>query len=896
MVEIMKILALMLSGSVILPLSGMNIDNFRSQDGFPLIIPAVQKCQKTNESFSLPATLSVSAPDSLKLQLLEKTFSERFGGKLVRSKDGNVRFILTGKEVPANDEGYTLAINKNGITVSARKINGLFYGMQTLRWMIRNAEDKTLPGCRIEDFPDLKMRGVLLELNYLHPDKVDKLCEAIGIFALLKYNTFLTDFGDNFPLKDNPYTKRKFTLSVSDIQKIKKACEDNHVEIIPYIQAVSHAMWMTRHPEFETKISEGKPVRPWNSAYCLSKPLPAKLMKDYLAEVIALLKPRYFDINLDEVDRCPFRVCPECKKHDPVELFGNHVKMLQDFMLERGVIPMVAHDQFDCVNPFVNSKVREVLKKLDRRTVIIIWDYKVYPNEKPYEYFNSLGFPTVYMSFTAALENTRNLPCLAAKQGNLGCILTYWCSLPATFEWRLSSRVSSYAGTIYGASTAWNASGKRLNQCSYDSIFEMKRLIEPKKVVDYENSQGVEIPLNRVVNARLGQNPFFPLLDAAGISELKRELASGKERFHLVTDRSNYFGIVLSGGEKDSFPADSAEIPVGRTAKGFSFLMTAAPFNDFLLRANAKPWIGELKVNYENRKSVSIRIYYRITLNTWNAQCGGYNMRIVNRGTDLRGAAYNFYAFDWKNPFPSAKVKSISFSSKKQSGIMPGLFAISALSAGTGGEAAMTDAEIVKLVPAAETAREEPKLYPLVDFDPKNPRNLDCNGTTWGRFIFRPKFKVTDTPPDAPFKGKMLAITVPPLKEDKAWGRVVVDIPIEAHKNFETVLFAVRCSNPEWIWRSDTYLRNLGKQTGKANVLFGFGTMIPMDNGFYTFAIPRAAFRGRERGGVDVSGRMALRIGFFVKNRGAMTIDLDQVFLSPDKLPWIREFRTKAVK
>ncbi|MDD5728878.1 MAG: beta-N-acetylhexosaminidase, partial [Victivallales bacterium] len=702
-----KTFALVLSGLSIFPLSGMNIDNFRLQDGFPLIIPAVQKCQKDSESFTLPATLSVNAPDSLKLQFLEKTFSERFGGKLVRSKDGNVRFILTDNGVPDNDEGYMLAINNNGITVSARKINGLFYGMQTLRRMIRNAEDKTLPGCRIEDFPDLKMRGALFELDNIPPAKVDQLCKAIGIFALLKYNTLLIDFADNFPLKGNPYSKRKFTFSVSDIQKIKKACEDNHIEIIPNIQAVTHTYWMTKHPEFESKISEGKPVRPWNSAYCLSKPLPVKLMKDYLSEVVALLKPRYFGLGFDELDQCPFQVCEKCKKQDPVELFGNHAKMLQDFLLERGVIPMIAHDQFDIDNPVVNSKVRGALKKFDRRAVVIIWDYKVYPNEKPYEYFSGQGFKTVYMSFSTALENTRNLPCLAAKQGNLGCILTYWCSLPATLEWHSRNNIHAYAGTVYAASAAWNVSAKPLVKCAYDPIFEMKRLIEPEKIAAFGNSQGLEIPLNHAVNARLGRNRFFPLLDAAKISELKKELASGKERFHLIADRNNYFGIVLSGGGKDSFPSGSVEIPVSRTAEGFSLLMTAAPFNDFLLRANAKPLIGELKVNYENRKSISIPIYYRITLNTWNAECGGYNMRIVNRGTDLNGVAYNFYALDWKNPFPSAKVKSITFSTKKQEGIIPGLFAVSAFGAGTGGEAVISDAEIAQRIPAAEPDRQE---------------------------------------------------------------------------------------------------------------------------------------------------------------------------------------------
>ncbi|MDD5727284.1 MAG: glycoside hydrolase family 20 zincin-like fold domain-containing protein [Victivallales bacterium] len=869
----------------------MNMDNWE-KDGFPIIIPKVKQCVRTDERFPLPKTLSVSAPDELSLKGLEETLSDRAGGKIVRSKEGVVRFLLTEKNVPENKEGYTLEVSRNGVTIAARALAGLNRGLQSLRWIIRNTRGTELKGCKITDFPDLEIRAVFFEINYLPPEKVDALCRAIDIYAQLKYNTLLIDFGDNFPLKGNPYSLRKTTFSLADIQKIQAACKANSMEIIPFIQAVTHTLWMTRHPEFKEKISEGKPGSAWLNSYCLSKPLPEKLMKQYLAEVTEILKPRYFHIALDELNSCPFQVCPECKKKNPVELFGNHAKMLQDFLLERGVIPIIAHDQFDAEAPWwAGSKVREALKKFDRRVIVNIWDYNIYPNEKSCEYFNRLGFKVFYMSYSKRLENTRNLPLVCARTKGLGCVLTWWLSLAPTLEWRLPYDINAYASVIIGANDSWNVSDEPILKRTYDPIFEVKRLVERKKALDYENLNGVEIPLNRAVNTRLGKNPEFPLLDAAEISELKKELAAEKAHFHLIADQENYFGIVLKGDDKDPFPAGSVEIPVGRTVGGLSFLMAAAPFNDFLVPYRSKLLIGELRINYENRKSVLVQVRCGNTLNTWNAECGGYNTRIVNRGTDLRGAVYSFYALDWKNPFPSRKIKSIMFSTKKSYGVAPGLFAISAFGAGTGGEAAMSDAEIAKLVPAGKTAKTDMKLCPVADFEPGQRRDLVFRGTTYGRFIFRPRFKVIDNPPDAPSKGRMLSITVPPLAENRAWGRVVVDIPLGTHKDFKTVLFDMRCSHPEWIWRGDVYLHNLG--TGKANALLSFNP-IPKDNGFYTIAIPREAFRGREGGGADFSGKVFLRIGFFVENPQAMTIDLDRVSVSEELLPWIRELRIGA--
>ncbi len=869
----------------------MNMDNLQ-KDGYPVIIPAVKNLVRTEEKFSLPETLAVSAPEGVDLGGLEQTFFRRFGGKAVRSNGGQLRFILTEENVPENKEAYTLEVGRSGVTVRARSLQGLHQGMQSLRWMIRNAEKRELKGCRITDFPDLAIRGVFLELNSLPPEKVDKLCEAIGIYSQLKYNTLLIDFGDNFPLKNNPYTLRKFTLSLSDIQKIQAACRKNHMEIIPFIQAITHAFWMTRHPEFEQKISEGKPSRPWASSYCLSKPLPKKLMEQYLADVTDILKPRYFHLAMDELDGCPFQVCEECRKHDPVELFGNHAKMLQDFLLARGVTPIIAHDQFDPEAPWWNSKVRDALKMFDRQVIVNIWDYAVHPNEKSHEYFNRMGFKVLHMSWSDRLENTRSLPRLAARTGSLGCILTWWLSLSPTLEWREGASVNSYAGTILGASDSWNASDEPLVRRMYDPVFEMKRLVEPDRIPDFGTRKAVEIPLDRTINTGLGRNPAFPRLDAPAVSALKKELAGTKERFRLIADQGNYFGIVLIGGEKDSSDR-SVDIPVGRTVEDFSFLVTAAPFNDFRIPPNAKPVIGELKINFENGKSIPIPIQFRNTVNSWNAECGGYNTRIVNRGTDLRGAVYSFHALDWKNPQPAVRVKSITFSTKKKDGIAPGLFAVSAFGAGEGGIPAITDAEAVKNVPVSVPAKEEMNGRFLADFEPGRPRDLNYSGTSRDRFSSLPKFRVVDTPPNAPSKGKMLSILVPPLAEGHAWGRVTVDIPIESPGDFQTVLFDCRFSNPAWIWRSDLYLHNPG--AGKADSLLNFNPVC-VNNGFYSFAVPRAAFRGREGGGADFSGKLALRIGFFVTNRQPMTIDLDQIALSGKQLPWIRELRHETQK
>ncbi len=852
-----------------------NIDN-RNIDGYPIIIPAVQKMQKTGTHFTMPDTLDVSAPKEFDLSLLEKTLAEG-GRKMLRTDSGQCRFVRTDRNVPANEEGYRLEITPNGIVVSAKTDHGLFNGMQSLRYILRNTSEKELKGCVIEDYPDLKIRAVFLECNSLDPEQVDALCRAIEVYSQLKYNTLLIDFGANFPLKNNPYTLRKKTLSLEDIKKIQKTARANHMDIIPFVQAVTHTFWMTHHPEFETKISEGKPRTPWCSSYCLSKPLPKKLILAYLDEVSDILKPRYFHIAMDELCNCPFQVCPECKKADPVELFGNHAKMLVDFLLKKGVTPIVAHDQFDPESPWFNSTVKPALDKLDRRTIVNIWDYNVNPNPKSHEYFNQKGFKVFYMSWSDRLENTAALPRMAAKDGSLGCVVTWWLSLPPTLEWRKPSWINSYASVIVGAADSWNATGPRSSTLAYDPIYEVKKLLDPKAVHDFSGMKASSIPLDGAVNARLGSNPLFPMLDRKGISVLEVELAKTGEKFKLDASGDEYFGIVLSGRSEDKFQTGPVTLPVDATAKGLSFLMAAAPWNDFAIHPHGKKALGKIRIEFADGKNSDIPLEYRINTNAWYAECGGYNMRTVNRGVEKRGARYSFYALDWKNPHPDKKIKSITFSVLPNTGIATGIFAVSALDSSYGmqGVAGKTPE---KAPPAVKYEGNDAPTV-LVDFEPGRQRNLSFSGSTKDRFASPLKFKTVDTP-----NGKMLEMQIPALGEGRAWGRVAVDIPIE-NTDFNTILFDCRFSNPEWIWRPDTYIFNPDKGGGDTCLCY---ERVPVHSGLLSYAIPREAYRGKEGGGFNPSEKASLRIAFFVTNPAPMKIWLGKVSTSKKALPWFR--------
>ena len=76
-------------------------------------------------------------------------------------------------------QGYLLDADKDGVLISGVKLQGLFYGVQTLLQMIEVADGKILmPACRIEDWPDIDLRAMqLFEISGFEEakSKIDEL-------------------------------------------------------------------------------------------------------------------------------------------------------------------------------------------------------------------------------------------------------------------------------------------------------------------------------------------------------------------------------------------------------------------------------------------------------------------------------------------------------------------------------------------------------------------------------------------------------------------------------------------------------------------------------------------------------------------------------------------------
>ncbi len=182
-----------------------------SSVGQPLpLIPYPQSVTRGEGTLSVSALQKVSAADTNAIHAVE-TFIEdlaRVSGQdqlpVVEGETGGTGITLTLNETLA-DEGYTLSITQEGITIEAKAYAGFFYALQTLRQLLPAAiygddvaddfDTWTLPVVDIADEPLMEWRGFHFDVSrhFFTIDEVKKLLRTASQYKFNRFHWHLTD-------------------------------------------------------------------------------------------------------------------------------------------------------------------------------------------------------------------------------------------------------------------------------------------------------------------------------------------------------------------------------------------------------------------------------------------------------------------------------------------------------------------------------------------------------------------------------------------------------------------------------------------------------------------------------------------------------------------------------
>src|ERR1700733_2990596 len=124
----------------------------------------------------------------------EKTRQVRSTIVLARLQDHSVRNFLASKGLKADsigDQGYLLFSDSSHLIVAANTGQGLFFGVQTLRQLLRQDDGKLIcPAVSIRDWPSMEWRGVQDDISRGPIPTEEYMKRQIRTLAAYKVNLF----------------------------------------------------------------------------------------------------------------------------------------------------------------------------------------------------------------------------------------------------------------------------------------------------------------------------------------------------------------------------------------------------------------------------------------------------------------------------------------------------------------------------------------------------------------------------------------------------------------------------------------------------------------------------------------------------------------------------------
>ena len=329
------------------------------------IIPVPLKADIQGGAFTVneQTQLWVEAPEADKQILQEYLAASPLKLALASEMpNSNVIVLKQVSELPGvqRAEGYVLTATDKVVEVQATTGAGLFYGVQTLLQMTKEANKVALG--TITDEPRFEYRGMMLDVSrhFFGLDFVKKQIDAMAYYKLNRLHIHLTDAaGWRIEIKKYPRLTnfaawrtgknwkewwngdRKYVEEGSEgaeggyftqdqCREIVEYAKKHYITVIPEIEMPSHSEEvLTAYPELScTHV-------PYKQAdFCVGNEKTFEFLENVLLEVMEIFPSEYIHVGGDEASKKSWETCPLCQARMKKEGLKD-VDELQSYLIER---------------------------------------------------------------------------------------------------------------------------------------------------------------------------------------------------------------------------------------------------------------------------------------------------------------------------------------------------------------------------------------------------------------------------------------------------------------------------------------------------------------------------------------------------------------------------------
>lgn len=335
------------------------------------IIPMPQSLVQNQGVFKLSSGTSFGATTDE-----AKTVAEFFAAKMRNATGYNISVSDKGDitltldaALDVNDEGYTLDVTSEGVTVKAKTPQGLFYGMQSFMQLlpaeIESAEKASgiawqAPAVSIKDEPRFGYRGVMLDVcrHFIPVEDIKKQIDVLSLFKINRLHWHLTeDQGWRIEIKKYPKltevgskridgegTEYKGYYTQEEIKEVVKYAQDRFITIVPELEMPGHELAaIAAYPELSCKGEAITPRIIWgveDIVMCPGKEDMFVFLENVIKEMVELFPGTYFHVGGDECPKTSWKNCPTCQariKKEGLKADGKHTaeERLQSYVITR---------------------------------------------------------------------------------------------------------------------------------------------------------------------------------------------------------------------------------------------------------------------------------------------------------------------------------------------------------------------------------------------------------------------------------------------------------------------------------------------------------------------------------------------------------------------------------
>ncbi len=334
----------------------------------------------------------------------------------------------TAQPVSVQDQGqgYRLDVESQKITISAATDDGIFYGVQTLKQLIRGnrVNRVAIPACTIIDWPKLHYRGWQHDISRGPIPTLAFLKKEIRLLSEFKLNLFTLYTEHVFKLKKHPTIAPADGITADEIKVLCAYGRKYHVEVVGNFQSFGHFTNILKVPGYRQLGENSDVISP-------AKEASYRFLNDVYSEIAPAYDSHLFTINCDEVSGLGDGPSKDLvKKLGVAGVYAKHINRIASLLRPYGKTAMMWGD--------IALNYPAIVPQLPKDLIVLPWAYDPRPSfQNQIEPFTKYGlrfmvcpgvscWSQIWPDTQSASVNISNFIRDGARLGAMGALNTSW--------------------------------------------------------------------------------------------------------------------------------------------------------------------------------------------------------------------------------------------------------------------------------------------------------------------------------------------------------------------------------------------------------------------------------------------------------------------------------------